>query len=205
MFFHSNQPKSIETLHFCCKCLSLNSSWMVVSLTHQGGLRTPPGRASKGVFTCPSSGRWDVLVMQIAMADLSQEKTPGGNHYKDPYWTNSIMESRRIFVRGSFGKKLQFLDYSNLGPAWAPGKQRENDHHNFTKKPLLSFIMLQCLGRIQNGNVVQTSWNHQLDSQRVIQLVDKISTSPLLRFNNKLCKCIAEGTRDNVDVKNVNM
>lgn len=76
----------------------------------------------------------------------------------------------------------------------APGKQWENDHHNFTKKPLLSLIMLQCLGRIQNGNAVQTSWNHQLDSQRVIQLVDKISTSPLLKFNNKLCKCIAEGT-----------
>ena len=66
----------------------------------------------------------------------------------------------------------------------APGKQWENDHHNFTKKRLLSFIILQCLGRIQNGNVVQTSWNHQLDSQRVIQLVGKISTSPLLKFKN---------------------
>ena len=115
---------------------------------------------------------------------------------------DSIMESRRIFVRGSFGKKLQFVDSVISGLPGAPGKQWENDHHNFTKKPLLSFIMLQCLGRIQNGNVVQTSWNH---SQRVIQLVDIISTSPLLKFNNKLCNCIARATRDNVDVENVNM
>ena len=57
------------------------------------------------------------------------------------------MESRRIFVRGSFGKKLQFVDSVISGLPGAPGKQWENDHHNFTKKTFIKLHYVTVFGQ----------------------------------------------------------
>lgn len=77
-------------------------------------------------------------------------------------WSLDVLEATAMAGQ-CLAKKLQFVDHSNLGPAWGPCKPWENDHHDFKKGPFFKLHYVRVFGQDRNSNVVQTSWNHQLD------------------------------------------